>query len=93
MGLAGDSPFGLLQGVILLENEQKYETPLIASRLSADPFRDNGFYAVFIDLAGLYGGSFPPSSHVIAEIVLRWIFIYYFELSTHTIGFDLDGGG
>jgi hypothetical protein len=77
VGLAGDNPFGLLQGVILLENEQKRETTLIASCLSADPFRDNGFCAVFIDLAGLYGGSSPPSSYAIAKLFLQ-VFIRYF---------------
>jgi hypothetical protein len=82
----------LLQGVILLENEQNYETPLVVSRLAADPFRDNGFYAVFIDLAGLYGGSFPPSSHAIAKLFSSGfysIFLSYQHIrldSTLTVG-------
>jgi hypothetical protein len=50
VGLAGDNPFGLLQGVILLETKQNYETPLVVSCLSADPFRDNGFIAILSTL-------------------------------------------
>ena len=46
-GPCAETTFRPLQGVILLEERKNYETPSVASRLSADPFRDNGFYAVY----------------------------------------------
>jgi hypothetical protein len=48
--LRGDNLCRLLQGVILLETKQNYETPLVVSCLSADPFRDNGFIAILSTL-------------------------------------------
>jgi hypothetical protein len=32
------------------QNNENYEPPLVVSTFSADPFRDNGFYAVLSTL-------------------------------------------
>jgi hypothetical protein len=52
MRLSGlhESNLAITPRVILLENIENYEPPLVASCLSADPFQDNGFMLLFFDL-------------------------------------------